>query len=398
MYKRFYGLSEKPFHIAPNPEYLYFSSKHQNALTYMEYGIREGAGFVLLTGEVGTGKTTLIRYLLNQIEAEMKVAVIFNTNVNSDQLLELILREFELDSVAGDKPKNLETLYQHLIQKYAQNEKVLLIIDEAQNLSDDALEEVRMLSNLQTDNDLLLQIMFVGQPELKAKLQRPSFSQLAQRIIVNYHLMPLTHEETRMYIASRLEKADGSPEIFTADAVNKIFLATKGIPRLVNLLCDSALVYGYSAEIEQINESVISHVIEDKGDIGLIGGVVDPVGVEGVSALRSGSELTVEDDRKRLDALEADMLQLKMQVQWQIEELEKRAGDFKDDLVRQLQSALADEKKRLKEVMISVGRLQQKYRDLKKRHDANDDITLNKDEVEPQAPRKNFLWFSRNSG
>jgi general secretion pathway protein A len=170
MYEKYFGLSEKPFHIAPNPEYLYFSPKHQNALTYVEYGMREGSGFILLTGEVGTGKTTLVRYLLKQIEPDTKVAVVFNTNVTSDQLLALILREFELESVAGDKPQNLETLYRYLIQKYAKNEKVLLIIDEAQNLSDDVLEEVRMLSNLQTDDDMLLQIMFVGQPQLLAKL------------------------------------------------------------------------------------------------------------------------------------------------------------------------------------------------------------------------------------
>lgn len=395
MYEDFYGFSEKPFNIAPNPKYLYLSSKHQNALTYMEYGIREGAGFILLTGAIGTGKTILIRYILNQIETEMDVAVIFNTNVTGDQLLELVLREFELEAIANDKPKNLETLYQYLIKKYARGERVLLIIDEAQNLTYDVLEEVRMLSNLQTDDNLLLQIMLVGQPELKAKLKHPSLSQLMQRIAVNYHLMPLTYEETGMYIASRLKKAGGSLDIFTVDAVNKICSLTNGIPRLVNLLCDSALVYGYADKLKIIDQFVIAQVVEDKGDVWLVGNEAKHVEDD---SHQSGDESAVvgEMDRNRLATLESGLQQLKMQVQWQVEELEKRAENYKDDLVRQLRTQLEEKNRNCKKILISFRHLQKKYRILKDLHEAKNK-PLNKDET-PRVSRKKTSWFSRRAG
>ena len=388
MYENFYGFSEKPFHIAPNPEYLYFSPKHKNALTYLEYGIREGAGFVLLTGEIGTGKTTLIRYMLNRIEAAMEVAVIFNTNVTGDQLLELVLREFDLKAIANNKTGNLEILYRYLIKKYARKEKVLLIIDEAQNLRDDALEEVRMLSNLQTDDDLLLQIVLVGQPELKAKLKRPSLSQLAQRVAVNYHLMPLTNEETRLYIASRIEKAGGSPDIFTADAVNEIFRVTNGIPRSINLLCDSALVYGYGDGLKTIDQFIIDMVVEDKGDIGLVGGEEQQAEEE---AHQAGDAFAAEGDRRRLASLEAGMQQLKMQVQWQVEELEKRAENYKDDLVRQLRQQLEVEKRKHEKMLIAFGHLKEKYNALQRLPDSGNK-SIKKDDTS-QSPRKKRSWF-----
>ena len=171
MYEKFYGLKEKPFHIVPNPNYFFPSSKHENALTYIEYGLIEEVGFIPLTGEIGTGKTTLIRYLLNQIESEIDVAVIFNTKVSSDDLLSLILQEFELELDKSDtKAKKLDIFYRFLIDQYANSRRVLLVIDEAQNLSNEALEEIRMLSNLQTDNRFLVQIMLVGQPQLRYRL------------------------------------------------------------------------------------------------------------------------------------------------------------------------------------------------------------------------------------
>jgi general secretion pathway protein A len=219
-----------------------------------------------------------------------------------------------------------------------------------------------MLSNLQTDDDMLLQIMFVGQPQLLAKLKSPSFSQLAQRITVNYHLMPLTHEETCSYIHSRLEKVGGVPEIFTADAIKKIYFMTKGIPRLINLLCDSALVYAYSGEIVRVDETVINRVIEDKADIGLVSAGATPGGSDAVGAtLQLGGGLAFEEGEKRIEALEAAVQELKMQVQWQIEELEKRAENFKDDLIRQLRADLEEEKKKHTNSKIILGRLQKDY-------------------------------------
>ncbi len=247
MYTNFFGCLEKPFSLVPNPKYLYLSSKHGNALTFLEYGLTEKIGFVMLTGEIGIGKTTLIRHLLNQVEADMDVAVIFNTNVLSNDLIKLILNEFEIkydDRIS--KAKALDVLYHFLIKKYSENRRVLLIIDEAQDLSNFVLEEIRMLSNLQTDEEMLLQIMIVGQPNLRSKIQEPELEQFAQRISVSYHIAAMTLEETRAYIAHRIKKAGGSPTIFPYKVVEKIFEVSAGIPRTIKILCDAALVYGYA--------------------------------------------------------------------------------------------------------------------------------------------------------
>jgi general secretion pathway protein A len=271
MYENFYGFKEKPFQIVPNPNYLFMSSVHENAMTYLEYGLMENVGFILLTGEIGTGKTTLVRHIMNQFESEKEIAVIFNTNVTVDELICFILRSFELEPEVGDKTKNLENFYQFLIKKYAENKHVLLIIDEAQNLSDEALEEVRMLSNLQSDEHNLIQIMLVGQPELKEKLQQPEHNPFAQRIAVNFFLPGLTDKETNSYIAYRLEKAGGQPDIFRQEAIYMVYQASGGIPRSINLLCDSALVYGFGYELKTIDAKVIGQVIKDKGGIGIYG-------------------------------------------------------------------------------------------------------------------------------
>ena len=269
MYEEFYGLHEKPFQIVPNPEYLFLSEKHQNALTYLEYGLTENVGFILLTGEIGSGKTTLIQYLLKRLNTDMLVAVIFNTNVSPDQMLGLILKEFELSSPSNDKAAMLDVLYEFLIQKYAGKKQVLLIIDEAQNLNDAALEEVRMLSNLQTDDQALLQIMLVGQPELAAKLKRPNLIQFAQRIAVSYHLAGLDRKETGNYIAYRIQKAGGHIGLFTDEAIDKIYDVSCGIPRSINLLCQAALVYGFADECKTIEKQIIEQILEDQIGIGL---------------------------------------------------------------------------------------------------------------------------------
>ena len=269
MYENFYGLKEKPFQITPNPKYLYLSPVHESALTYLEYGLMENVGFILLTGDIGTGKTTLVRYLLDQFGSEKEIAVIFNTNITPDELLCLILQSFDLKPKDGNKTKNLEIFHEFLIDRYSKNKQVLLIIDEAQNLSDEVLEEVRMFSNLQSDDQNLLQIMLVGQPELKNRLQQPGHNPFAQRIAVNFFLSGLTDKETQSYIAYRLEKVGGNPDIFSPEAIKLIYQTSRGIPRTINLLCDTALVYGFGYELETIDFPVIEQVIRDKGGMGI---------------------------------------------------------------------------------------------------------------------------------
>ncbi len=265
MYKKFFGFSEKPFNIVPNPKFLYHSNKHDNAITYLEYAITEGVGFTLLTGDVGTGKTTLIRHLLNQLGDEKNIAVVFNTNVNAEQLFYMILKEFELEPVPGDKTKNLEILNGFLIDCYRKKIDPVLIIDEAQNLSNDVLEDVRLLTNLQNDEQNLLQIILVGQPELREKMEDPSLLQLNQRVTVRYHLTALEDNETAEYIAARLATVGGKTDLFDEEAQALIYEASGGIPRLINLLCDSALVYAFADELKTITGAIIQQVIDDRG-------------------------------------------------------------------------------------------------------------------------------------
>ncbi len=362
MYKSFYGFKEKPFHIVPNPQFLFMSHKHQNALTYLEYGLMERTGFVMLTGEIGTGKTTLIRYILNRIESDMEAAVIFNTNVSSDQILNLILQEFDIEPVEGNKAKSLELFFKFLIDKYAQKKRVLLIIDEAQNLSNAALEEIRMLSNLQSDEEMLLQIMLVGQPELRAKLRTPALTQFAQRIAVSYHLAPLTKEECGRYIAHRLKKAGGNENLFAPEAVELIFQAAGGIPRTINLMCEAALVYGFADELKIITKEIITQVIEDKGGMGLFLGDAD----RPIEPQPSSTNLKDESYIKRLEALEAGMAELRMRMDWKMEELNASASKFKDELVQKMQKLLLMEKKRNDILLIAFGKLKERYLALKK--------------------------------
>lgn len=360
MYKKFYGLAEKPFHIVPNPSYLFMSQKHQNALTYLEYGLMERVGFIMLTGEVGTGKTTLIRYLLENIESDMEVAVIFNTNVSSDQILNLILHEFELTADTDDKAKIIDTLYLFLIDRYSQKKRVLLIIDEAQNLSKDALEEIRMLSNLQTDEEMLLQIMIVGQPELRQKLMRPELTQFSQRIAVSYHLSPLTKEETVQYISHRIAKAGGENGIFQPDAIDLIYNASGGIPRTINLLCDAALVYGFADEIETINAAIMNQVIEDKGGMGLIMGKSDAL-----APAETNMEIPSDNQiYQRIQSLENRVSQLQQKLDEQIGLLKQEKNELTDDLVGKISKLLFEERKRNDRLMITYGKLKEKYETL----------------------------------
>lgn len=263
MYESHYGLTAKPFSIVPNPNILFLSKNHANALTYLEYGLSEKAGFILLTGEIGAGKTTLVRHMIKKIGQKFETAVIFNTNFSPDQLFRQILDEFEIPSETAEKDRHLAQLYEFLIERYSIRQDVLLIIDEAQNLTNEALEDIRMLSNLQADDQNLIQIILVGQPELKERLKTPEFRQLAQRIAVNYHISPLDKVQTLHYIEYRMKKAGGTLDVFSQKAIEMIYQQSEGIPRTINLICDTALVYGFADNLMRIDETVIQKVLKD---------------------------------------------------------------------------------------------------------------------------------------
>ena len=269
VYEKFYGLKENPFQLTPNPSYLYLSEKHQDALTYLEYGLIQKSGFLLLTGEIGSGKTILVRHFLKEYCRKLTTAVITNTNVTADQLLSLVLIKFDIPFETMDKAVHLEKLERFLTKKYSRKNRALLIVDEAQNLSDEALEELRMLSNLQKEDDMLLQIFLVGQPDLRLRLKNRRLEQLAQRIAASYHLKRLTRQETAAYIAFRVKKARGRPDLFTDEAVLAVYKLSKGIPRMINLLSDAALVYGFAEGRDRIALSDVKQAARDKGGLGM---------------------------------------------------------------------------------------------------------------------------------
>lgn len=264
MYRSFFNLTCKPFDLMPNPEFMFLSKTHKKAITYLDYGIRERAGFVLLTGEVGSGKTTIIRGLIDKYLERVVLAKVFNTNVNSLQLLSMINEDFDLPVQGKDKIELLRDLNHFLVEQYAKGNQPLLIIDEAQNLSLDTLEEIRMLSNLETSDSKLLQIILVGQPELRELLAKPELRQLRQRISVQCNLQPLNRQEVEEYIYHRLQVAGNRDALrFSPQAFDLIYAYCNGIPRLINIISDFLLLAAFAEELRDINESMIHDIATD---------------------------------------------------------------------------------------------------------------------------------------
>jgi general secretion pathway protein A len=260
MYTRFFGLSEKPFAITPDPRFLYLSERHAEALAHLLYGINESGGFIQLTGEVGTGKTTVVRTLLSRVPHHADVAVILNPRVTPVEFLLTICEELGLDISDADRDsvkQMVDALNRRLLGAHAEGRRIIVLVDEAQNLSIDVLEQVRLLTNLETPTQKLLQIILIGQPELRELLDRTDLRQLAQRITGRYHLKPLSREETKGYVRHRLRVAGATEEIFTPAALREVHRLSQGIPRVINVACDRAMLGAYTRETRRITPTLV---------------------------------------------------------------------------------------------------------------------------------------------
>ena len=263
MYLEFYGLAEKPFATTPDPRFLFLTQQHRDALARLSYGVQEKKGFVVLTGEVGTGKTTLVRTLLTQLDPSIAVAFIFNSTLPFEGLLEHVLEDFGISEPGATMAQRLLALNHFLAERSRRGCQTLLVVDEAQHLSIDNLEQLRLLSNFETANDKLVQILLVGQPELEAKLELPAMRQLAQRIELRIDISPLSAFEMSDYIRARLRTAGARDDnIFTGNAPALIASATNGIPRLINILCDHCLLIGYADQKRRIGGDVVREALE----------------------------------------------------------------------------------------------------------------------------------------
>ena len=260
MYETFYGLTSKPFQVSPDPAYLYWSEGHQMAFTMLQYGLLSNSPLMVITGEVGAGKTTLLRHLLDDFPGELEAGLISNIQAGKGELLEWVLMAFG-KSLEGSHVQRFQRFQEFLLERYAAGKQVALIIDEAQNLGTDMLEELRMFSNINSDKDQILRIILVGQPELREQLAQDNLRQFTQRITADFHIRVLDAKEVEGYIRRRLEVAGTTRTIFPGNICELIYHATGGVPRLINVLCDLCLVYGYSAERDVIDEELLRELL-----------------------------------------------------------------------------------------------------------------------------------------
>ena len=267
LYAEFFGLDARPFTLVPDPSFLYWSEQHKRAFLVLEFGIMSRAPITLITGEIGSGKTTLVQELLRRISEQVTIGLVSNAQGSRGEILRWVLHALGLSAPAGggqsDYVEMFQTLQEFLVDEYAQGRRVALIFDEAQNLSPEGLEELRMLTNINSGKDELIQLILVGQPELRAMVLAPSMRQLAQRVAASFHLERMGGAMVRAYIAHRLRRAGGTGEEFTTEACDAVHAATQGVPRLVNQLCDFAMLYAWSADTPQVTDETVESVLAD---------------------------------------------------------------------------------------------------------------------------------------
>jgi putative secretion ATPase (PEP-CTERM system associated) len=356
MYTEFFGLSAKPFELLPNPKFIYLSKGHRKALSYLQYGVQERAGFTLLTGEVGSGKTTLIRDIINKNHGDSLLAMIFNTRVDAQQLIAMINDDFGLQADGKNKTQLLSELNDFLIAACNAGRQPIIIIDEAQNLSAEALEEVRLLSNLEADTFKLVQIILVGQPELKQLIARPELRQLRQRISLCCHLSPLNREETEEYIFHRLGTV-GKPDCvsFQTGTIDLIFDFSGGVPRLINVICDFLLLSAFVEETRQISLELVMDAVEELS-------FEDPVAGDLVSG---AAPLTGVVKDQRLLQIEQNYAKLnasRLENESILERLESQ-GNILKYLINQQQKQFTHFEERLENISDQINHLRRSIQD-----------------------------------
>jgi len=343
MYCSFYNFKEKPFNLLPDPDYLYLSSKHQSALNHLDYGLTDQTGFIIIIGDMGTGKTTLLKHLVRNLDESVQVAIVFNTNVNPLELMQMVMREYDLGGDQSNKSKCYESLNDFFLDQYALRNRCLLIIDEAQNLSPTSMEEIRMLSNINVGKDNLVQIILAGQFPLKLKLERKSMRQLAQRITLDFVLEPLGQDETREYILHRMKVAggDNGDSLFAKETFEKIYQNSGGIPRLINVLCDGALIYGFADKLTTIHPNVIDEVLSEKK----------------IKNQFFGNSHTREGDTK--ERVPSTISQNIRAVSRRLEIMEKQFADFQnnhyDHTIQKLEKLLDHEREKFRRAIYESG-------------------------------------------
>lgn len=369
MYTQFFGFHRRPFVLSPDPEFLFVSKGHDLALTHLEYGLMQNVGFVALTGEVGAGKTTLLKFIFEKVKKTLDIAMIFNTHLDSQGLLEMLVREFELQPSTGSKTVLVDTLFQHFVKQYSLGNRCVIVVDEAQNLPQETFEELRMLSNLEAGSDFLVQIVLVGQPQLRERLAQPSLAQLTQRISVHYHLQPLGREEVAEYIQHRLKVAGYSApdSLFSEEAVTQIGEVSRGTPRLINTLCDASLTYAFADGLNEISREVVDKVVADN-ELLLIGFGNNGTGDGGQSPGYASAVQQFDGSGPGGASLDAAAASLLFQVLNRMEAMEARVKAVEsgqnDKAVEVLREMLAREREQNLQQAQKVAFMSRRYREL----------------------------------